>query len=106
MVEEEMRNMLEEAQTKVKEVSYNIHKEKVYTSAFFVTLLAEQIGQVAEKYLEEGRRGEDIEVDITDVILVCLAYLNWLGKDASSGFERSLEKHKKAIEIFGKQPKK
>ena len=92
-----------EAQTKVKEISYEAHREKVYTSAFFVTLLAEQVGQIAEKYLHEGRSGEDIEGDITDVILVCLAYLNWLGKDASTSFEKSLEKHRRAIEVFKKQ---
>jgi len=93
---------LEEAKTKVKEISYEAHKDRVYTSAFFITLLAEQVGQTAEKYMEKGRHGEDIEVDITDVILVCLAYLNWLEKDASSSFERSLEKHKRAIEAFQK----
>ncbi len=97
---------LKEAQTRVKEISYEAHREGVYTSAFFTTLLVEQIGQVAEKYLEEGRYGKDIDVDITDVILVCLAYLNWLGKEASPGFERSLEKHKKAIEDFRKRSKK
>ena len=97
---------LKEAQTRVKEISYEAHKEKVYTSAFFTTLLTEQVGQIAEKYLEEGRYGKDIEVDATDVILVCLAYLNWLEKDASLSFERSLEKHKRAIEDFRKQSKK
>lgn len=99
------RMSFEEAQTIVKKISYEAHKEKVYTSAFFVTLLVEQVGQIAEKYLHEGRYGEDIEVDITDVILVCLAYLNWLEKDASASFEISLEKHRRAIEIFKKQPK-
>ena len=98
--------VLEKAQTKVKEISFEAHKERVYTSAFFVTLLTEQVGQIAEKYLDQGRHGRDIEADITDVILVCLAYLNWLEKDASSNFEKSLEKHRRAIEAFRKQPKK
>ena len=97
---------LEEVQAKVREISLETHKEKVYTSAFFVTLLSEQVGQIAEKYLDKGRYGEGIEVDIMDVVLVCLAYLNWLDKDASSGFERSLEKHRRAIELFKKKSKK
>jgi NTP pyrophosphatase (non-canonical NTP hydrolase) len=102
-MEGRIRMSFEEAQTKVKEISFEAHKEKVYTSAFFVTLLTEQVGQIAEKYLHEGRYGEDIEVDITDVILVSLTYLNWLEKDASTSFKRSLEKHRIAIEIFKKQ---
>jgi len=97
---------LREAQARVREISHEAHKEKVYTSAFFTTLLTEQVGQIAEKYLEEGRHGKDIEVDVTDVILVCFAYLNWLEKDASPSFERSLEKHKRAIEEFRKRSKK
>jgi DNA repair photolyase len=58
--------MLKEAQTGVKKVSYETHRKKVFTSSFFMTLLAEQIGQVSEKYIEEGRFGKDIEVDIAD----------------------------------------
>ena len=56
--------------------------------------------------MDEGRYGQDIEVDITDVIIVCLAYLNWLEKDASSGFKRSLEKHRRTIKVFREQHKK
>lgn len=97
---------LETAQTKVKKISYQAHKEGAYTSAFFITLLTEQVGQVAQKYMDEGRYGQDIEVDITDVIIVCLAYLNWLEKDASSGFKRSLEKHRRTIKVFREQHKK
>ena len=94
--------MLKEAQETVKKISYAAHKKEVFTSSFFITLLAEQVGQVAEKYIAEGRLGKDIEVDIADIIVVSLAYLNWLEKDASEAFRKSLEKHEKAISRFTK----
>ncbi|KPV62255.1 MAG: hypothetical protein AOA65_1952 [Candidatus Bathyarchaeota archaeon BA1] len=60
-------------------------------------------GQVAEKYVHEGRDAKDIEVDIADVVLVGLAYLNWLEKDATEAFKKLLAKHKKAIDLFKKR---
>ena len=96
---------LKEAQELVRKISYETHKSKAYTSAFFVTLITEQVGQVAEKYLDQGRHAKDIDVDITDVILVCLAYLNWLETDATKAFNKSLAKHQKAIDLFKKQNK-
>ena len=96
---------LKEAQESVKNISYETHKANVYTSAFFVTLMTEQIGQVAEKYLDQGRYAEGIEVDIADVVLVSLAYLNWLERDATEAFKKSLAKHAEAIELFKKQGK-
>lgn len=98
--------MLKEAQEAVKRISYDAHKKEVFTSSFFITLLTEQLGQVAEKYIAEGRMGKDIEVDIADVIVVSLAYLNWLEKDGSEAFKKSLEKHEKAIRRFIEQRKK
>jgi len=98
--------MLKEAQEAVKKISYEAHKKEVFTSSFFITLLAEQIGQVAEKYIEKGRFGKDIEVDITDIIVVSLAYLNWLEKDATEALKKSLEKHEKAIKRFAEQKQK
>lgn len=92
--------MLKEAQEAVKRVSYEAHKKEVFTSGFFITLLAEQVGQVAEKYLAEGRLGKDIEVDIADVVVVSLAYLNWLEKDATEAFKKALNKHERAIKQF------
>lgn len=97
--------MLKEAQEAVKKISYETHKKEVFTSAFFITLLAEQMGQVAEKYMEEGRFGKEIEADIADVIVVSLAYLNWLEKDASEAFRKSLEKHERAIRRIIEQKK-
>jgi NTP pyrophosphatase (non-canonical NTP hydrolase) len=94
--------MLKEAQGTVKKISHASHKKEVFTSSFFIALLAEQVGQVAEKYIGEGRLGKDIEVDITDIIVVSLAYLNWLEKDASKAFRKSLEKHAKAMSRFTK----
>ncbi len=90
--------MLEEAQEAIRKISYEVHKKEVFTTGFFITLLTEQVGQVAEKYLAEGRHGKDIEVDIADVIVVCLAYLNWLEKDATEAFKKALEKHGKTME--------
>ncbi|MDI6847218.1 MAG: hypothetical protein QMD23_03705 [Candidatus Bathyarchaeia archaeon] len=95
--------MLKEAQDAVKKISYEAHKKEVFTSSFFITLLTEQVGQVAEKYIDEGRFGKDIEVDIGDIIIVSLAYLNWLEKDATEAFKKSLEKHEKAIKRFTEQ---
>jgi NTP pyrophosphatase (non-canonical NTP hydrolase) len=97
--------MLKEAQEAVKRISYEAHKREVFTSGFFITLLAEQVGQVAEKYIAEGRMGKDIEVDIADVIVVSLAYLNWLEKDASEAFKKALEKHENAIRKFTEKRK-
>jgi NTP pyrophosphatase (non-canonical NTP hydrolase) len=39
-------------------------------------------------------------VDVADVILVTLAYLNWIEKDATEAFQKSLAKHREAIETF------
>jgi len=96
---------LQAAQEAVKAISYDTHKTQVFTSSFFITLMAEQLGQVSHKYIHEGRHAKDIEVDITDVVLAGLAYLNWLEKDATQAFLKSLEKHKKAIEVMKKQKK-
>jgi len=96
---------LKEVQDAVKKISYEAHKKEVFTSSFFVALLAEQVGQVAEKYIAEGRLGKDIEVDIADIIVVSLAYLNWLEKDASEAFRKSMEKHEKAIKRFTEKRK-
>jgi NTP pyrophosphatase (non-canonical NTP hydrolase) len=93
---------LKELQESVKNISHEMHKTQVFTSSFFITLMAEQVGQVAHKYIHEGRHAKDIEVDIADVILVGLAYLNWLEKDATEAFKKSLEKHKKTIESIKK----
>ncbi|MDH5754455.1 MAG: hypothetical protein OEY95_04545 [Candidatus Bathyarchaeota archaeon] len=98
--------MLKEAQEAVKKISYEAHKREVFTSSFFITLLTEQVGQVAEKYMDEGRFGKDIEVDIADIIVVSLAYLNWLEKDATEAFKKSLKKHEKAIKRFAEQKEK
>jgi NTP pyrophosphatase (non-canonical NTP hydrolase) len=90
--------MLSEAQEAVKRISLESHKKEVFTSGFFISLLTEQVGQVAGKYLAQGRHGKDIEVDVADVIVVCLAYLNWLEKDAAEAFKRALEKHREAMQ--------
>lgn len=96
---------LKEAQETVKKISYETHKTQVFTSSFFIALMTEQLGQVAHKYIHEGRHAKDIDVDITDIVLACLSYLNWLEKDATEAFKKSLEKHKKAIETIRKQKK-
>lgn len=93
---------LKEAQDFVRQISYEAHKAQIFTSSFFIALMAEQVGQVAHKYIHEGRQAKDIDVDITDVVVAGLAYLNWLEKDASEAFKKSLEKHQKAVETTKK----
>ena len=96
---------LKEAQEAVKSISYETYKTQIFTSSFFVALLAEQVGQVAHKYIHEGRHAKDIEVDIADIVVAGLDYLNWLEKDATDAFQKSLEKHRKAVETMKKQEK-
>ena len=88
---------MEEAQETVQNISGKAHKKKVKTSAFFITLLSEQLGQVARSYLHDGRNAKKIDVDIGDLIVTSIAYLNWLGKDAELAFDKALEKHEKAM---------
>jgi len=95
---------LKVAQEEVRKISKLYNAKSVYTSAFFITLIEEQLGQVAEKYLHKGRGARGIEVDIADVIVCSLAYLNWLKKDASAAFMKALAKHKARIEAL--QPKR
>ena len=89
---------MKQAQESVRKISGDYHKKWVTTSAFYHTLTAEQLGQVAHAYMHGGRYAKDIDVDIADAILCCLAYLNWLDKDASAAFEKSLRKHKRIVE--------
>ena len=90
--------MLKNAQKAVRKISGDYHKKWVTTSTFFHSLITEQLGQVAHSYIHGGRYAKDLEVDIADVILCCLAYLNWLDKDASAAFEKSLRKHRQVLE--------
>jgi len=92
-----MSGMLEEAQEATRAISAEFHGETVTTSAFFHSLIVEQLGQVAHAYVHGGRRAQGIEVDIADVIVCCLAYLNWLGVDASEAFQRALARHERAV---------
>jgi len=87
-------------QEKVYEISGEFHKKTVYTSAFFYALLMEQVGQCAIKYMHQGRSAPNIEEDVTDIIVACLCYLNWIGKDADKALEKSLEKHRKHIQLL------
>jgi NTP pyrophosphatase (non-canonical NTP hydrolase) len=93
---------LKEAQDEVQKISKKYDEKNVYTSAFFIALIEEQLGQIAEKYLHQGREAPDIEVDIADVIVCSLAYLNWLGKDASVAFAKALKKHEARIKALQK----
>lgn len=90
--------MLEKAQEAVRKISGGYDKQRVKTSAFYHSVILEQLGQVAHSYMHGGRHAEGIEEDIADVILCCIAYLNWLDKDASAAFKKSLEKHRRIIE--------
>lgn len=93
---------MKEAQYEVERISKKYDEKSVYTSAFFIALIEEQLGQVAEKYLHHGREAPDIEVDIADVIVCSLAYLNWLGKDASAAFAMALKKHEARMKALQK----
>ncbi|MFH1821986.1 MAG: hypothetical protein ABH852_06075, partial [Methanobacteriota archaeon] len=73
-------------------------KKVVTTSAFYHSLILEQLGQVAHSYMHSGRYAKDMEEDIADVILSCLAYLNWLDRDAFAAFKKSLVKHKRVVD--------
>jgi len=90
-------NYLKEAQEEVGRISKEYNKENVYSSSFFISLITEQVGQVAEKYVHKGREAPGIEVDVADIILCCLAFMNWLDKDASTSFDKALRKHKARI---------
>jgi len=90
--------VLKQAQEAVREVSGEFHQETVTTSAFFHSLLAEQLGQVAHAYVHGGRHASGIEADVADVIVCCLAYLNWLRGDASQAFEGALAKQAEAVQ--------
>lgn len=96
---------LGEAQGRIREISERYDKEMVYSSAFFITLLNGQLGSVATKYLSDGRRAENMEVDIADILVCSLAYLNWLGKDATEAFLKSLQKHEAKLADLGKSPR-
>ena len=91
---------LKPLQEKIYEISGEFHKRTVYTSAFFFALLMEQVGQCAIKYMHQGRSAPSIDEDLTDIIVACLCYLNWLGKDADKAFEKSLEKHRRNIRLL------
>ena len=93
---------LKEAQDEVRKISKKYDETRVFTSAFFVTLIEEQLGQVAEKYLHQGREAPDIDVYIADVIVCSLAYLNWLEKDASAAFTKALKKHEARLKTLQK----
>lgn len=96
---------LREAQEAVGKASQEHDKEMVYSSAFFIALLNGQLGSVAKRYLDEGRRARGVEIDIADIIVCGLAYLNWLGKDASEAFLESLEKHRAKLAELWKTPR-
>ena len=90
--------MLKDAQEAVGKISRDYSKKVVTTSAFYHSLILEQLGQVAHSYMHSGRYAKDMEEDIADVILSCLAYLNWLDRDASAAFKKSLAKHKRVVD--------
>jgi NTP pyrophosphatase (non-canonical NTP hydrolase) len=91
---------LSELQEEIRNISGEFHKETVTSSAFFYALLMEQIGQCARKFMHQAEETEDIAEDVTDIIIACLCYLNWLGEDASKAWQRSFEKHKRNIQIL------
>lgn len=91
---------ISELQKDIKTISGNFHKETVNSAAFFYALLMEQIGQCARKFMHHSGQNSDIAEDITDIIVGCLCYLNWLGADGNHAWKKSFDKHKKNIELL------
>jgi hypothetical protein len=83
-------------------VALEVHRQKITTSAGFITLIAEQIGDIAKAYWHEGREAVDIPEEVTDMIVVGLCYLNWLGltnEKIDTYFQNSLAKLRRHMEI-------
>jgi NTP pyrophosphatase (non-canonical NTP hydrolase) len=90
--------MLEDVAEEINKISGEFHKQKVEHFAFFISLLSEELGQVSQKYMHEGRNAHNLEIDICDIIVVSIAALNWLGKDISQAMLNAIEKHRATIE--------
>jgi len=93
---------LESAANLCREVALEVHRQKITTSAGFITLIAEQVGDIAKAYWHEGREAVDIPEEVTDTIVVGLCYLNWLGltnEKIEACFQNSLAKLRRHMEI-------
>ncbi len=93
---------LESAVNLCREVAFEVQRQKITTSAGFITLIAEQVGDIAKAYWHEGREAVDIPEEVTDMIVVGLCYLNWLGltnEKIEACFQSSLAKLKRHMEI-------
>jgi len=93
---------LESAANLCREVALEVHRQKITTSAGFITLIAEQVGDIAKAYWHEGREAVDIPEEVTDMIVVGLCYLNWLGlanEKIETCFQNSLAKLRRHMEV-------
>jgi len=93
---------LESAANLCREAALEVQKQKITTSAGFITLIAEQAGDIAKAYWHEGREAADIPEEVTDMIVVGLCYLNWLGltnEKIERCFQNSVAKLKRHMEI-------
>jgi len=93
---------LESAANLCREAALEVHRQKITTSAGFITLIVEQVGDIAKAYWHEGREAVDIPEEVTDMIVVGLCYLNWLGltnEKIEACFQSSLAKLRRHMEI-------
>jgi len=93
---------LESAARLCREAALEVQRQKITTSAGFITLIAEQVGDIAKAYWHEGREAADIPEEVTDMIVVGLCYLNWLGltnENIERCFQNSVAKLKRQMEI-------
>jgi len=88
---------LESAANLCRQMALEVQRQKITTSAAFITLIVEQVGDIAKAYWHEGREAADIPEEVTDMIIVGLCYLNWLGlsnEKIENCFQNSLAKLK------------
>jgi len=93
---------LESAANLCRKVAFEVQRQKITTSAGFITLIAEQVGDIAKAYWHEGREAVDIPEEVTDMIVVGLCYLNWLGltnEKIEACFQSSLAKLRRHMEV-------
>lgn len=92
--------MIEEAVKKIYEVAAAKHKQQITTTAAFITLMTEQLGQVARTYWHIGKKAHTLPTDITDVIVQAICLLNWLGcteTEIEEALEASIDKLEVAL---------
>jgi len=92
--------VLEDVVKRLSEVALAKHLTTVKTTAGFICLLTEQLGDVAKRYWHYGREAKELPTDVTDIIVQCVSMLNWLGYSSaqiSEAMEESIDKLERAL---------